>query len=349
MKIQLTCKLFDNDAFCFLKPITDINKTEKIFVYRDKKGIYNSKIVYIISKFNKTYFRFIYRFFQMLFNFKKCDVLVGIYEMPHGLLALLVSILRKKPVVVSVIGNPKHERRTKGLHGKIIHIILKKCNVITVTGTVGRNYYTHEKKYTHEKVFVLPNSIDTKEYNTNNTEKKYDIITLGRLSSVKGLDYFINIIAKLKLTFPNIKVGIAGKGQILEELQQLIDSLYLSENVILLGYVEDPVEFLNSGKVFLTTSKTEGLPRTVIQSLACGTPVVASNVGDLSDLIINNKTGFLIEEYKEENFVKAVSSILNSSEKRNKLSQSGKEFVKNNYDHKAATQVWIDIFKYLNL
>ena len=58
----------------------------------------------------------------MLFSSDKNDLLIGIYEMPHGLLALLVGILRKKLVVVSVIGNPKLERRTKGLSGKIIHI-----------------------------------------------------------------------------------------------------------------------------------------------------------------------------------------------------------------------------------
>jgi glycosyltransferase involved in cell wall biosynthesis len=134
-----------------------------------------------------------------------------------------------------------------------------------------------------------------------------------------------------------------------KELQRQIDNLSLSDNISLLGYIDDSIGFLNSGKVFLTTSKTEGLPRTVIQSISCGTPVIASNVGDMSDLVMDNKTGFLIEDYREDNFINAISSILNSDQMRNSMSTYGKEFVKKNYDHKAARQVWINILEYLNL
>jgi len=349
MKIKLTCKLYDNDAFYFLKPITDINRIENISVFRDDEGIANSKIKYITSKFNNSPFRFIYRFYQMLFHIDRCSLIVGIYEIPHGLLALIVGLLKRKPVVINVIGNPKLDRRNKGIKGIITNIILRNCDVVTVTGSTSSKYLIHEKNLTPEKVFVLPNTIDTEEYINHNINKKYDIITLGRLSSEKGLDFFIDIISKLKLDFPNIRVGIAGKGPILEDLQSQINRLSLSENITLLGYVEDSIKFLNSGRVFLLTSTTEGLPRTVIQSLSCGTPVVASNVGDLSDLIINNENGYLIEKSDEENFLIAVSSILNNIQKSIKLSHNGQKIVNTHYDHKVASRVWIKIFEYLNI
>jgi len=285
----------------------------------------------------------------MLFSSEKSDLIIGIYEMPHGLLALLIGLLKRKPVVISVIGNPKLDRRNKGIKGRIILKMLKICDVITVTGSVGRNYYIQEKKFNPEKIFILPNSIDTDEFSSNNNEKAYDLITLGRLSSEKGLDFFIDVVAKLKPEFPDIKVGIAGRGELMESLSQQIDNLSLSENVKLLGYVEDPIEFLNSGKLFVTTSKTEGLPRTVIQSIACGTPVIASNAGDMSDLVINNRTGCLIEDYSAENFVEAITSNLNNPEEREKLAKEGKTVVLNKYDHKVATQVWCDIFKSVRL
>jgi glycosyltransferase involved in cell wall biosynthesis len=212
MKIQLTCKLFDNDASYFLSPIADISRVKDISVYRDETGIPYPKVNFTTSIFNKTPFRFIYRFFQMLFNKPGGDLVIGIYEMPHGLLALLIGLIKRKPVVISVTGNPKLDRRNKGIRGGIILKILARCNVITFTGSVGRSYYLKEKKYNPEKVFILPTSIDTKKYIDLNLKKIYDIITLGRLSSEKGLDVLINIIAKLKKGFPEIKVGIAGNG-----------------------------------------------------------------------------------------------------------------------------------------
>ncbi len=350
MNIKLTCKLYNNDAFYFVKPIIDINKVENIYVYRDNAGLGNSKIKYIISKLNRTFFRFIWRFFQMLFSSKKFDLIIGIYEMPHGLLALIIGLLKNKPVIISVIGNPRLDIRNKGIRGKITNIILKKCDVITVTGTIGRNYYIQEKKFNSKKVFVLPNSIDTEEFKATNIKKKYDIITLGRLSPEKGLDFLIDIVAKIKLNFPNIKVAIAGDGAIKDELQSQIETLSLSENIDLLGYVKDSIEFLNSGNIFLTTSKTEGLPRAVIQSLSCGTPVIASNVGDMSDLVINNKTGYLINNYNDiDAFVKAIEELLVNDKVRAKLAVNSMIYVKENYSHKSATHLWNEIFNYLNI
>ena len=102
-----------------------------------------------------------------------------------------------------------------------------------------------KKQLPSNKIFILPNSIDINKYKPNNRIKKFDLITLGRLSKEKELFFLLDIVKKLKPDFSNIKVGIAGKGPLFKELQQSIKNLSLDQNVTLLGYVDDAVEFLN--------------------------------------------------------------------------------------------------------
>ena len=79
----------------------------------------------------------------------------------------------------------------------------------------------------------------------------------------------------------------------------------------MLGFVDDIVAFYNSGKVFVLTSRTEGLPRTVIEAMACGIPCVVSNVGDMEDVIDDNVSGHLIQDYRNlNNFAGKINLLL---------------------------------------
>ena len=140
-----------------------------------------------------------------------------------------------------------------------------------------------------------------------------------------------------------MKVGIAGKGPQQEELESAIKLKGLDKNVYLLGYVSNIEIFLNEGKVFVTTSKTEGLPRTAIQSMACGTPVIASNVGDMKDLVVNNVTGFLIDDPNDNQaFYNSILELLdNYCEYQEKCIQ----YVHDHFSSKAGLSTWDTIFK----
>ncbi len=352
MKIKLSCKLFDADAQYFIDPILDCKDINSIVLYRNqslvvKEVCWNSKLKGV---YHSTKLKFIFRLYRMIVDKPKADVFIGIYEIPHGLLALISAKINRKPVIISVIGNPKYNIRNKGFRGFITNWIYKWADVITVTGSQSKAFLIEKKKLNSNKIFILPNSIPIDEFDSKKTKKEFDLITLGRLSPEKGLLNLLDIVAILRRSLPSIRVGIAGRGPQMKELASRISKLKLEKNVTLLGYVENVSDFLNSGSLFLTTSFTEGLPRTVIQSMVGGVPVIASNVGDMSDLVINDKTGVLIENPHDiSSFAESIIDILGNEKKYLKLSEECKIHSTKNYSHRAATIVWNKIFDYLEL
>lgn len=349
--IVLTCKLFNADAQYFIDPLIECKHVDRLFLYRNnspeiKNDTWSRKGEGI---YHHNRFKFLNRFFRMLYQ-RKVDLFIGIYEIPHGLIALIVAIIRKKLVVVSIIGNPKYSLRNEGFRGVVTNWIYKKANAVTVTGTQSKNYLIDQKKLNPNKVFILPNSLPIDEFNIKGktSKKKYDLVTIGRLSPEKGLIQLIEIINELRKDKPDIKLGIAGKGPQMDELKENIKELQLEDHIDLLGFVESAGEFLKSGKVFITTSLTEGLPRTAIQSMLMGLPVIASNVGDMSDLVINNKTGYLVEDpTSSESFSRAILIVLGKQDNYDLLCRNASMHAQNNYGHQTATKVWDEIIHYI--
>ena len=122
MDVKLTCKLFDNDAEYFIDPIISVKELSRLIVYRNTKLKNKSKVIYISNNIKFSFF-LIFRFYKMLFFNRSAKVFIGIYEIPHGILALICAKILKKPAVISVIGNPKIDLRNKGLRGKITKLI----------------------------------------------------------------------------------------------------------------------------------------------------------------------------------------------------------------------------------
>jgi len=349
MNIKIICKLYDADAKYFIEPIKYLSKENNLILYRDKK-ISNEldikQITPFISRFSLIS-NFI-RFFQIILLENKPNLLIGFYEIPHGIIAILASKYFNIPSVVCIIGNPKVNFRNQGIRGRVTNWVYKNADVITVTGNISKKYLLENKKIISNKIFILPNSIIDNTFYNLDIKPKYDIITLGRLSSEKGLFNLLNLVKELKLKIPNVKLGIAGKGPLYHSLQKEIDELDLNDNVDLLGYVNDANQYLNNGKIFISTSFTEGLPRTIIQSMFCGTPVISLDVGDISDIIIDEYNGYIINPPYESNiFTNKVFKLLNDEKLRKIFSKNCISHVSKLYSNENAKNIWLKILKYL--
>ena len=100
--------------------------------------------------------------------------------------------------------------------------------------------------------------------------KKYDLVTLGRLVPEKRLDLLIKAVYLVKKRYPRIQVAIAGEGHLRNKLISLTKKLKLESNINFLGFSTSPQDIYNSSKIFIPTSETEGLPRSMIEAMSCG-------------------------------------------------------------------------------
>jgi glycosyltransferase involved in cell wall biosynthesis len=346
MKISLTCKLDSTGAYGFIKPIADIKSVSSIDVFRDSKAIDYDKVIYHTS-FNKKngFWSQFNKFLKMLSIINLSYRLsIGIYELPHGLLAFMIGRFYNIPTVISIIGNPAYTEIRKGIRKKITYFMYKRIFAVTVTGSRSKQFIA-ENGIPESKIFILPNSIDVKKFTADFTaDKRFDLISLGRLSPEKELGNLLDIVFILTKTKPDLKVGIAGKGPELQVLNKQIIEKKLSSNVKLLGYVNDISEFYNSGKVFVLTSRTEGLPRTIIEAMSCGIPCVASNVGDVGDVVDDGVNGYLIQDYSKKNkYAEKINLLLTDKSEYDRMSENSIVKIRNDFSFKAATKVWKEI------
>ena len=142
--------------------------------------------------------------------------------------------------------------------------------------------------------------------------REYDIIFLGRFESVKGIENFVNSISLIKNRHPRIKVKLIGDGKLRSDLESIIIQEGLSEHVSFTSWVdhEEIPNHLNNGRILIMPSESEGIPKTLLEAMACGTIPVAAPVGGIPDIIAEGRNGFLLPDTKPITIAKVVSCVL---------------------------------------
>ncbi|GAB6275364.1 MAG: hypothetical protein STSR0004_22300 [Peptococcaceae bacterium] len=135
---------------------------------------------------------------------------------------------------------------------------------------------------------------------------------IGRFSAEKGILNFIKAIGLLNNDAKN-SFYVIGDGELKEEVKKLINQENLNKRVKLLGWVphEELPKQLNEMKLLVIPSYTEGLVNVMLEAMACGTPVLATAVGAIPDVIKDGKTGFILEDNNPETIAKGIIRALN--------------------------------------
>ena len=124
----------------------------------------------------------------------------------------------------------------------------------------------------------------------------YDIVYVGRLTHQKNPERLIKVAGMVADRIPEVKIGIAGTGDLLEPTKKLAEECNIMENVEFLGFKENPLKMLKDSKVMVMTSRFEGTPMTALESMALGTPIVSTPTDGMLDLIDDGVNGYLSDD-----------------------------------------------------
>jgi len=151
--------------------------------------------------------------------------------------------------------------------------------------------------------------------------------TVGSLIKRKRVHIFLEAISKLKKNGQKIKGLVVGTGPEEGALKELTRELGIGELITFTGFSDTALSYINTMDVFLLTSEAEGLPRVVLEAMLMERPVVAANVTGPAELILDNKTGFLVEGDSPDKFSQKVTDLLKSSDRRTSMGSAGKKRV----------------------
>lgn len=192
---------------------------------------------------------------------------------------------------------------------------------------INHSDFKNAKKFIPQKKLSLIHNgiaridfLPTKEARNKFPNKNNDIIvgTVAELTKNKGLIHLINAIDKINTEhkISNVKCFIVGDGEDKEKLQNKINSLGLQNKIILTGFVANAASCINGFDIFVLPSVKEGLPYTIMEAMAAGKPVIATNVGGIPDLINHGVNGLISRPKDPADLAKKLQYFIDNGQER---------------------------------
>ncbi len=160
-------------------------------------------------------------------------------------------------------------------------------------------------------IYVVPNGLDLDHYQPTPIQDTPQGVALGvgSLISVKRWDRLLKATFELKRKGHNCFVQIAGDGPLRQSLDQEAHNLDLDGNIEFLGHRDDIPGLLASSLFLVHTSDVEGRSNVVMEAMACGRAVIATDSGDISKMIEDGKTGYIVQRQDDEALVKCMEEL----------------------------------------
>ena len=266
---------------------------------------------------------------------------------------LFISWLLKIPIIAYHAGSTSENYTGKAFKSYSI----PRADHIFPSGRKELERLTKEYKIPSNRLSIIRPPVDTNIYkiisrdkacsrHNLDTSKKY-IVFIGRLDdSIKRVSSIITIFKKISKNHSDACLIIIGNGKDEGKLKQLASEL-LPDKIIFTGWIENDIEklyYLNSAECLVLASRREGFPGVISEAFACGIPVIASDVGTISDLVIENKTGWLFPAFDDDTMGNKISWVLEHPAFIKSMRSSIREFAIDNISKEAITRIMVEGF-----
>jgi glycosyltransferase involved in cell wall biosynthesis len=221
---------------------------------------------------------------------------------------------------------------TKKIYQTIEQLLFTKNAYLLACSRSEKDRAINDLKLNNTKILLWENSIRPIDQFNNlhgiKLPEEY-ICTISRPSYQKNLVFMITIFAQLKLKQPTLKLVIGGIGRYapnVNELKNAISYHNLNNDVVLIPWVDRETVFniISKSKVYISTSRYEGLPYSIIESMALSKPAVVTDCDGNRDLIVHGENGFVIKEKDIDEFVQKLNLLLINKELHEQFSINSK-------------------------
>ena len=286
---------------------------------------------------------------ELINSRKEFDVVIFYVAYPYFLLILITAkILRKRTLEIITRGYPtSFPENLFNLQNIILFELLDGISPESPQLIKILNLNKYSKK-------LLPDGarfIDILKFVIYTNIKKRDNIIgyVGRLEKEKGIEQFVEAIPLIFKEIKDVKFYIVGSGNKLPWIRKkcLEYQTELGVEISIFGWVEENIlpHILNEIKLFILPSSSDGLPTRVLESMSCGTPVLATNVGGILDIIEDNVTGFLMKDNSPSCIAFHSIKALKYPEIE-KISENGRNVIMRKYTYEACIKRYEKIIQF---
>lgn len=264
------------------------------------------------------------------------DVVLAFFGMPGGVIALFLKLLFGLPYVVSLRGGdvpgfrPYDFALYHRLLGPLLRVVWRSSAQIVANSTGLRELANEFSPNTH--IEVIPNGVNLKHFSF--CERSWDpphLLFVGRLVYQKGLDVLFESLSALQ-SLP-WELSLVGDGPQFKPLQELAASKGIAERVYFHNWLQGEalLEQYRQANLFVFPSRHEGMPNAVLEAMASGLPVLATDIAGNEELVIPDHTGLLVSPDNPAALQKALELLLTDPDCRERMGSAARQRVEDHY------------------
>jgi len=253
------------------------------------------------------------------------------------------------PLIISFLGTEatlKYKYAIKSNIGQILYILRRKNLIKKVNKVIVPSEFLKLKVLDHgfpsDKITLLHHGVDLIKFTASKTNPEYGhIVFVGRLLEIKGLNYLIEAISKIKNKHPEIFLTVIGEGPMQKEFEKQAETQLMTGFQFLGAKPHEIVRiFLERSYIFcmpsisLPSGQTEAFGLVFAEAQAMGIPIVSFNSGGIPEVVKNGETGILVEEKNVDKLADAIQILMQNRNLRNKMGMAGRKRVELYFDLK---------------
>ena len=257
----------------------------------------------------------------------------------------IIGTIMRVPVIIS--GQQNAYLKRSHIRNIADRMTIGFADGVISNSQAGKDWYVNQHYCSGEKIMVIKSGIDTNHLSTlqknnpnvTNPRVIFNIeipdgymtaVSIGFLEEQKGIVYLIDAVKILKEKNIPIYFFIIGDGALRNSLERKSQESDVSDRIHFVGFKSAAAQYLHSFDMFILPSLWEGLPNVVIEAMASNVPVIATNVGGVSEMIEHEKQGLIVSPRNSAELADAISRLVKNSELRTFFSENARSYVNDN-------------------
>ena len=339
----------------FRIPIDETNKItiQKSFPYLS-----------VVDYYKKLPLIFLYNLPVFIKAIKKADMILLITSGMNSFMIAFLAKLYGKPIFTYFVGDQRSIVRKgskyKGIRLVIaqlianFHVFLHKriVSISKASFFISSDLERRLGKYNNNSFIVIASLVNENDISIDNsphTDTDTRLLYVGRLSHEKGLDCLIQALPYLVKENNRLTLSICGDGPETKRLRILVERLGMTDYVNFHGFVpwgEKLSKIYLDSDIFILPSLSEGVPKVLLEAMASGIPIIATNVGGIPDIINDLENGILVPPGNSEAIADAVKMIIKNNSLQKKLIRNGYDFIREHTAGKQAGKIAELMYRY---